>query len=77
MPLLPTEIDDVMMLAWPLPAESRAEFVAAVEAALEAHAVHGPGLVHRLARQLQPAYFSPPPRKSTAPQFFNSRKHSR
>jgi hypothetical protein len=73
MPLLPTEIDDVLRLAWPLPAESRADFVAAVEAALEQHAVRGAGLAHRIAVGLRPAFFSPPP-PSHAPKLFNARK---
>jgi hypothetical protein len=60
MPLLSTEVDDVMTLAWPLPPERRAAFVAAVEAALAGHPVRGVGLAHRVAVGLQRNFFTPP-----------------
>jgi hypothetical protein len=76
MSLLPDELSEVLPLCFPLPREAREPFLAAIENALRAHPVHGPGLVHRLARDLQPSFFTPPP-KSPAPQFFNARKHPR
>jgi hypothetical protein len=70
MPLTNDELTVVLPLAFPLPVAARESFIEAVETALAAHATRGVGLAHRLAVQLQPAYFSPPPRKSSPPQFF-------
>jgi hypothetical protein len=44
--------------ARPLPVELRSEFLEAVAAALAGREV-GPGLVHRMAHQMQRSYFSP------------------
>jgi hypothetical protein len=63
-------------LAYPLPPASRAAFTTAVANALEAYPVHDVGLAYRLACQLQRDFFTPP-KLSSPPQFFNSRKRAR
>jgi hypothetical protein len=66
-------IDD---LAYPLPVICREAFTAAVVNALAAYPVHDVGLTHRVARELLPSFYRPPP-PSHSPQYFNSRKYAR
>jgi hypothetical protein len=75
MSLTSAELEIVAALALPLPADRRADFATAVEDALRSwpEQAHGPGLVHRLACQLQRDYLDPP-RVTAQPQFFNARK---
>jgi hypothetical protein len=62
------ELDAVMAAARPLPVEMRDAFLQAVARALRrCNGDIGPGLVHRVVRELQPEFFDPPdlaPRRS-------------
>lgn len=53
------ELDAVMNAARPLQPQARSEFLRAL-AAVENQRQFGPGLVHRVARDLQRRYFDPP-----------------
>jgi hypothetical protein len=73
MPLSPDECRSVFPIAWGLPPDRTADFVREVEAALARHpAVRGEGVAYRVAVELLPRYFTPPP--MSAPQFFNAKK---
>jgi hypothetical protein len=78
MPLSPAELDEIMPLAWPLPREARAGFIAAVEKVLVGYPLgaRGVGLAHRIAIGLQRDFFIPPP-PSPPPQLFNARRFPR
>jgi hypothetical protein len=71
LPVEPTltseEADVVHPIAWSLPPDRAAEFLHAVEHALASHPVRGPGLAHRVAVALLPAYFVPPSSQSHRP----------
>jgi hypothetical protein len=60
------EIDLILNLAAPIPPEHRDAFLQTVAAALSKYpeSGHGPGLVHREARQLQRYFTNPPPTKA-------------
>jgi hypothetical protein len=73
MPLTGAELDVVQKLAYPLPPASRAAFTTAVVNALEAYPVHDVGITYRIARELLPSFYRPPP-PSPRPQHFNSRR---
>jgi hypothetical protein len=75
MPLTNDELDQVLPLAFPMAPSCRSDFLEAIEHALSAHATRGPGLVHRLARDLQRGFLEPP--RKSSPQFFTSRKNPR
>jgi hypothetical protein len=54
------ELDAVMRAAQPLRASDRDQFLRALAFELEKHTDIGPGLVHRVIRDLQKRYFDPP-----------------
>jgi hypothetical protein len=62
--LVPTlsasELDAIHAAAAPLDKRKRAAFEAAVLAALDRHAVVGPGVIHRAIREHQRAFWDPP-----------------
>jgi hypothetical protein len=66
------ELDAVLPLALALQVSMRAPYVEAVESALAGYAVHGPGLAHRIAAQLQREFSEPP--RVTNPQLLSDRK---
>ena len=55
-----TELDIVMAAAAPLLPQSRDAFLRAVAGALAQHPQLGPGIVCRIAREMQRRHFSPP-----------------
>jgi hypothetical protein len=54
------ELTAVMDVCKPLPPQDRDQFLRAICAELEKHPVVGPGLIHRVCRDLQRRYFDPP-----------------
>jgi hypothetical protein len=60
MPFDPEARATVLALALPIDPPRRDEFVAAVEARLEASPVVGPGTAHQIGRELQRQYFDAP-----------------
>jgi hypothetical protein len=59
-PIAADDLAAVYDLAQPVAAERRADFVAAVVERVAAAPIAGPGIVHRVARETQRAYFDPP-----------------
>jgi hypothetical protein len=57
---LASEMNVIMDAARPLPGKARAEFLAALAAELEGQRQLGPGIVHRICRDVQKRYFDPP-----------------
>jgi hypothetical protein len=76
MPLSGVEYEIASALAAPLPRSQRENFLVAIEGELQAwpEQARGPGLVHRVAANLQKRFFDAPPRPSPAPQHFNARR---
>ena len=67
MSLTSDEARAVFPLAWSLPPDRTAEFVRAVDAVLASHPARGEGLAHRVAVELMPRYFIPPPMPKRMP----------
>jgi len=61
MPMTSDEARAVFPLAWSLPPDRTVEFVREVDAALASHPARGEGLAHRVAVELLPKFFVPPP----------------
>jgi hypothetical protein len=61
MPLTPEECRVVFPLAWDLPPERSPEFIREIETALAGHPERGEGLAHRIAVEILPRFFVPPP----------------
>jgi hypothetical protein len=74
MPLTSDEARAVFPLAWSLPPDRTAEFVREVDAALAGHPARGEGLAHRVAVELMPRYFVPPPMLKKELEHVNIRK---
>jgi hypothetical protein len=55
-----SELDAVVAAARPLPIDLRDRFLHAVAHELSGRAVVGPGVVHRVCRELQRQFFAPP-----------------
>jgi hypothetical protein len=55
-----SELDAVMAAARPLPVERRDAFLQAVASALQGCREVGPGVVYRVAAQVQREFFDPP-----------------
>jgi hypothetical protein len=55
-----SELDAVMAAARPLPVERRDAFLQAVAGALQGCREIGPGVVYRVAAQVQREFFDPP-----------------
>jgi len=55
-----SELNVIMDAARPLLVQARREFLAALAAELEGQRQLGPGIVHRVCRDLQRRYFDPP-----------------
>jgi hypothetical protein len=62
------ELAVITDLARPLPPERRSEFLAAVMQAASLHAEIGPGLISRIASEMQKSFFfgTPVPRREAA-----------
>jgi hypothetical protein len=60
MPIAADDLAAVYDLAQPVAPERRADFVAAVVERVAAAPIAGPGIIHRVARETQRAYFDPP-----------------
>jgi hypothetical protein len=60
MPIAADDLAAVYDLAQPVAPERRADFVAAVVERVQAAPIAGPGIIHRVARETQRAYFDPP-----------------
>jgi hypothetical protein len=74
MPLTSEEARAVFPLAWSLPPDRTVEFVREVDAALAGHPVRGEGLAHRVAVEILPRYFVPPPMLKKELEHVNIRK---
>jgi hypothetical protein len=57
----------VFPLAWSLPPDRTADFVRELERILASHPTRGEGLAHRIAIELLPRFFVPPPMPKKPP----------
>jgi hypothetical protein len=60
MRLTDSEKELMLELAQPIPVERRGDFLEAVATRLGTASEVGPGLTHRIGRELQRSYFDPP-----------------
>jgi hypothetical protein len=74
MPLTSEEARAVFPIAWSLPPDRTAAFVRAVEAVLASHPTRGEGLAHRVAVELLPRFFVPPPMPKQQREHINVRQ---
>jgi hypothetical protein len=75
MPLDHDEARAVFPIAWGLPTDRTVDFVRAVEAVLAGHPVRGEGLAYRVACEILPRFFIPPPMpERKTPEHYNVRQ---